>query len=403
MKIKHQLLLTHGLLALLAVFIIIANVLALNYILTDASFVNHAGKLRAKTYRLAHLSNSLTLTEDISAKELYRKSLLDEIEFYSTLLSYVKYGDNTLMISSIKHQETLDRISQIERQWEEKYKTAFIAVFEHEHKKALDMINSEINSFVDDINTMVTAYSLYSRNKVKLALSTNAILMFIIVITASYSFITTNNKIRKPMSVLVNELTELSLIDKQFAEQFKGSRGNEIGELRNYFNEMMFDSLTRVYNRKAGLSKLQQIVLSADKWKGNFSVCFLDINGLKQVNDLLGHKYGDELIVSTINIIKETIREGDFVIRLGGDEFLIVFINADEKIAERVLQRIQEKYNSINETENRKYLISISHGIITYNHLQQTGIDSLIKVADEKMYIKKRQIKNDPKFRVIRD
>lgn len=308
MKIKYQLLLTHGLLVILAIFIIIVNISALNNILTDANFVNHAGKLRATTYRLAHLSNTLVLSEDISSKEPYKKPLLDEIEFYNTLLSNVKYGDSILSISPIKHQETLKRISNIERLWEEKYRVVFMAVCQHQDKRALELINSDIANFVDDINTMVTGYSLYSSKKVKLALSMNAILILLIIITASYSFITMNNKIRKPMSVLVNELTELSLIDKEFAAQFKGSTKNEIGELRNYFNEMMFDSLTRVYNRRAGLSKLQQIVLSADKWQGNFSVCFLDINGLKQVNDLLGHRHGDELIVSTIKAIKETIR-----------------------------------------------------------------------------------------------
>lgn len=91
------------------------------------------------------------------------------------------------------------------------------------------------------------------------------------------------------------------------------------------------------------------------------------------------------------------------MIRLGGDEFLIVFINTNEKVAEQIMKRIQEEYKRINETENRKYFISISHGIIVYNHSQQTDIESLIKAADEKMYMKKRQIKNDPAFKIMKD
>ena len=81
---------------------------------------------------------------------------------------------------------------------------------------------------------------------------------------------------------------------------------------------------------------------------------FIDINGLKEVNDYLGHEAGDELILSIVDIIKANIRDTDFVARLGGDEFLIIFNNTDEIGAENVWMRIHQGYERINENRGQK-------------------------------------------------
>ena len=97
---------------------------------------------------------------------------------------------------------------------------------------------------------------------------------------------------------------------------------NEKAKIK-FFSE--YDSLTGVYNRRAGFEKLSQLYKSSESKNSTISVCFIDINGLKEVNDALGHESGDELILSVIAGIKHNIRNNDFVARLGGDEFLIIF------------------------------------------------------------------------------
>jgi diguanylate cyclase (GGDEF)-like protein len=129
-------------------------------------------------------------------------------------------------------------------------------------------------------------------------------------------------------------------------------------------------------------------------------VCFIDINSLKEVNDALGHDKGDELIISVVNVIKNKIHENDFVARLGGDEFLIVFQDTTTEDAENIWNRINNEYQQINETENRNYIISASHGIEAFNLHSDEHIDSIINKADEKMYNEKRIIKKD--LKVIR-
>ncbi|MCT4596925.1 MAG: sensor domain-containing diguanylate cyclase [Vallitalea sp.] len=148
-----------------------------------------------------------------------------------------------------------------------------------------------------------------------------------------------------------------------------------------------YDSLTKVYNRRAGISKLCHVS------QENTCICFIDINGLKQVNDTLGHKSGDDLIINAINIIKSNIRKDDFIIRFGGDEFIIVFNNMTTKQAENKWSYIVDCYNEFNEKSKKPYIISVSHGIASVNTLKKLQIDDFIKIADEKMYKEKHIIK----------
>lgn len=158
-----------------------------------------------------------------------------------------------------------------------------------------------------------------------------------------------------------------------------------------YYSEM--DPLTKTFNRRAGIAKINELLPVDEKRYFEVSLCFIDVNGLKAVNDTLGHTSGDELIVTAVNVIKDTIREQDFIIRLGGDEFLIVFNGIGIDLAEKIWDRIRLGYDKINNEESRPYVISVSHGIVDYNNKRKTKVDDLINEADEKMYSEKEEIK----------
>lgn len=158
-----------------------------------------------------------------------------------------------------------------------------------------------------------------------------------------------------------------------------------------YYSE--FDPLTKTYNRRAGIAKLNELFPPDDRRQFLVSLCFIDINGLKEVNDTLGHKIGDELIIAVADNIKRTIREQDFLVRLGGDEFLIVFNDIGIDMAEKIWERIVWEYDQINHNEDRAYLISVSHGIVDFENKQKTHVDDLISAADGKMYQEKQIMK----------
>lgn len=165
-----------------------------------------------------------------------------------------------------------------------------------------------------------------------------------------------------------------------------------------YFSE--YDALTGVLNRRAGFQKLGLLYKAAKSAEKTVSVCFLDINGLKDVNDTLGHDAGDELIVSVSGCIRKAVRGNDIVARLGGDEFLIVLWDADESSTAVIWDRILAEFARINETESRAYIVSVSCGIESLSPDSGRSIEEAVNHADEKMYANKREIKKN--LRVVR-
>jgi diguanylate cyclase (GGDEF)-like protein len=138
------------------------------------------------------------------------------------------------------------------------------------------------------------------------------------------------------------------------------------------------------------LQILEQNIKLSKREKKPISVCFIDVDKLKYINDHLGHKIGDELLVNVTKIIKENIREMDSLARIGGDEFLIVFPNCDEEKAEEIWQRITKDFKKFNE-KNKSYSIEVSHGISHFNVANNKNADELITEADEKMYKEKNK------------
>ncbi|MCH4888832.1 diguanylate cyclase [Acidaminobacter sp. JC074] len=153
------------------------------------------------------------------------------------------------------------------------------------------------------------------------------------------------------------------------------------------------DALTGVYNRKAGINYLKERMQNVQHKKSALTICFIDVNNLKDVNDKYGHKAGDRLIISVANIIKDGLREGDEVSRLGGDEFLVLFDNCTIEQAVRAWDRIIEKFETYNLTSEEVFDISVSVGFAEYNHKLNISHDTLIELADTEMYKNKQRYK----------
>lgn len=204
-----------------------------------------------------------------------------------------------------------------------------------------------------------------------------------------------NDKKIAGISLDIAEKSEKSFDETtiQIMEAFR-TISNIFLQIRNYQLELSkkatYDSLTNTYNRRMILQILEQNIKLAKRENKPISVCFIDVDKLKYINDHLGHKIGDELLVNVTKIIKENIREMDSLARIGGDEFLIVFPNCDEEKAEEIWQRITKDFKKFNE-KNKSYSIKASHGISHFNVANNKNADELITEADEKMYKEKNK------------
>ncbi len=400
MKIKYQLLLTHGLLVFLSLIIVLINVFAYRGMVNDAIIINKSGKLRALSYNMVQLSNRINIQEDMGDIAELNEKLRQRINEFEEILSILMEQEK----EGIDHSQTVARLEKISKEWDEVFKPLYLKILKEDSiSETCTRVNDKIDFFVNDINEMVTLYSVYSREKVFIALIINGGLVLVIILVTIYSFNSTKKRIQRPMNDLMRELKDLSYIDDEITSQLKNINTDEISEMTHYFNEIIYDQLTKSFNRRSGLARLNRIIQLDITRHLKLSFCFIDINGLKEVNDRLGHKYGDELIVSVVECIKKEIRDEDFIIRMGGDEFLIVFNGIDEEISEKVWERILKRYQYINEQEGRLYLISVSHGIVTCDKFEKVDIEFLIKNADDKMYAEKKYIKETLKVQIIRN
>jgi diguanylate cyclase (GGDEF)-like protein/PAS domain S-box-containing protein len=156
-----------------------------------------------------------------------------------------------------------------------------------------------------------------------------------------------------------------------------------------------FDEMTSLVNRRTGLLLLEKEMARSQRDAMPLAVCFVDLDGLKGVNDGYGHEEGDWLIVKAAEILAESIRLGDEAIRLGGDEFLLVLHNCSEEGSRILLQRIEERMAQVTAEAHKPFPLAASMGLAIYDPARHMQVHQLIAEADRRMYLKK-QLKKAP-------
>ena len=154
------------------------------------------------------------------------------------------------------------------------------------------------------------------------------------------------------------------------------------------------DRLTDIMNRRMGIKYLEKQIERVKREKVPLTVCFVDVNGLKKVNDNYGHLEGDELLKNVAQILQNNIRSADAVARMGGDEFLMIFSNKRIEEVKDVWARIEEKVEKWNKITDKPYNISLSHGFAQKEFEDGLSSDELIEKADSQMYKDKKRYYN---------
>jgi diguanylate cyclase (GGDEF)-like protein len=153
------------------------------------------------------------------------------------------------------------------------------------------------------------------------------------------------------------------------------------------------DELTGLYNRRGFLELSRQQLSIAAHMARPALLFFVDLNGMKSINDRLGHEQGDQALAETAEILRATFRTSDVLARLGGDEFVALLMDADVTQQASFEARVQREVDLRNARSGRAFQLSLSIGSAAFDPTAPQTIDALVARADAVMYEQKRQRK----------
>jgi diguanylate cyclase (GGDEF)-like protein len=147
------------------------------------------------------------------------------------------------------------------------------------------------------------------------------------------------------------------------------------------------DGLTGVYNRSYLELAMDRAAKDVRRNGGDVSILFLDVDGMKAVNDTYGHQAGDGVLVVLADLLQQCCRETDIVARYGGDEFVVLMSDTDADGVREVARKVDDAVARHNAAGGGSARLSVSMG----THTSGAGdIDDLLREADRRMYAAKR-------------
>ena len=236
-------------------------------------------------------------------------------------------------------------------------------------------------------------------------------LLFVCILVTAVVFVLMSWVIMNRTRHILYPMEKLTEITKKYtegdwSEQYICDTGDEVQRLSEGIAQMAqttqdyiarlsslahTDALTGIGNRTSYLEMLQHVYHSRKSEYDRYAVVAMDLNYLKRTNDTYGHEAGDALIKAAADYISSTFA-GSAAFRIGGDEFVAILTGDDYDNREELIQRFADKMNQPLKDTPDVYL-SISYGMALYPEDAQ-NYDSVFELADERMYIKKKEMKD---------
>ena len=152
-----------------------------------------------------------------------------------------------------------------------------------------------------------------------------------------------------------------------------------------------YDMLTQVFNRSGFFYSANAVVERIKGQHRRAFMIFLDIDGLKSVNDGVGHEVGDAFIREMADVIKASVPKDCLVMRYGGDEFVVFGSCTNAKRMQMIVSKIKNTMEKENQNEKRIYQLSASIGCSVHASDEIDDLNQLIESADKRMYEEKKE------------
>lgn len=151
----------------------------------------------------------------------------------------------------------------------------------------------------------------------------------------------------------------------------------------------LVDELTGLQNRGGFYHRAEPALKLARRAKRDLYLFFVDLDGLKQINDSMGHAVGDAALVQTAKILRASFRDSDILARLGGDEFVVLALETGGDGAKPMLERVQRQVAAVNASGTHPFTLAMSIGAVRYDPALNLSLDQLLAQADSLMYQQK--------------
>lgn len=188
-----------------------------------------------------------------------------------------------------------------------------------------------------------------------------------------------------------DQVTDDADDDARLIEEIDRLRG-KVAELQERVEQLDAlahqDSLINLPNRRGFMRELERLVDRAKRYDHKAAMLYVDLDGLKMINDTFGHRAGDEALIQVAELLTHGVRRSDVVARIGGDEFGILLENADEQSAHDTAARLVDLICGCEFTHDGDSLplsVAIGVGLID----GQDGPETVMARADEEMYRRK--------------
>jgi len=159
------------------------------------------------------------------------------------------------------------------------------------------------------------------------------------------------------------------------------------------------DFLTRAYNRRYFMDASERELARSDRHQLPLSLAFIDLDNFKKLNDIQGHKRGDDLLILIVRTLQDNLRENDILARMGGDEFVLLLPQTNQEQARQMMDRLIGILKPAITPFNSE--VSCSVGVVTKAPEVTLTVDELLMAADRVMYSIKRSTKDAIEYALI--
>jgi diguanylate cyclase (GGDEF)-like protein/PAS domain S-box-containing protein len=175
--------------------------------------------------------------------------------------------------------------------------------------------------------------------------------------------------------------------ERKLAEDKLKQRANKLAIVNESLNKLAItDDLTNLTNRRGLFLLSDQHLKNTQRISKECLIMFIDLDGLKTINDTFGHDEGNFAIARTADILRDSFRASDIIARVGGDEFVVLSAIMHNEDSEIIKSRLQAKLKNYNEKANRGYTLSFSIGLSHFAPDCKIPLEKIVAEADRSMY-----------------